>query len=236
MSCPTCKGYGMITRIPAHLDESKISNWSAFTVACLDCDRVGKERSIWLRSICQVPARYADLDLSAFLTTTETLHVPLTIAQRLRERSGTHWITVWGSPGVGKSLLLAGAVNQAVALDRVAVYVTVPDLLEHLRKAYNPANHIDGDKFWDLLVRADVLALDEVDRFNPTPWAKERFFELVNHRYNEPGLTLFATNRSAVDGQPIIADAPGYFESRVSQGVVLEIKGRDKRPFYREAA
>lgn len=236
MSCPTCKGYGMVTLLPAGVDENKITNWSAFTRPCPDCNKVGRERSAWLRTLCRVPSRYLDANLSAFQTTKQTSTLPGLLDVRLKDTAGTHWVTLWGAPGVGKTLLLCGAVNEAVAAGRVGVYVTVPDLLDHLRKAYNPASHIDGDRFWDTLVRADVLALDEIDRFNPTAWAKEKFFELVNHRYNEPGLTLFATNRPVTPGAPLMADAPGYFESRLAQGLVIEVKGIDRRPYLREAA
>lgn len=230
MSCPTCKGYGFVV-FDVPVGHPKFGR----AQPCMDCNRVGAARAAWLRSICRVPPRYADVRLNDFRTLPDTAAIPALVGAKLKE-PGTRWLTFWGEPGVGKTLLLCAAVNEAVGADKTAVYTTMPDLLDHLRRAFNPENKVNGDQFWDLLVRADVLALDEIDRFNPTPWAKERVFELFNARYNEPGLTLLATNKPAGIGQAIFDDAPGYLESRISQGVVLEVRGADRRPYYREAA
>jgi DNA replication protein DnaC len=138
-------------------------------------------------------------------------------------------VTLTGKPGLGKSALLICAVNAAREAGVPAVYTTVTDLLDYLKAAYNPHREgLDFDDRWDLLVRADVLALDELDEFNSTPWAMERFLRLIDERWRrmESCLTLLATNSR-------VNSLPDKVASRLRDGraVVLEMAGPDMRPF-----
>lgn len=138
-------------------------------------------------------------------------------------------ITLTGRPGTGKSTLLICAVNAAREANIPAVYTTVTDLLDYLRRAYNPAaGELAFDARWDLLVRAEVLALDELDEFNTTPWAMERFLRLIDERWRamDRCLTLCATNAhlSALPEKV-------YSRLRDGRGQVCEMRGRDMRPY-----
>lgn len=138
-------------------------------------------------------------------------------------------VTLTGKPGLGKSALLICAVNAAREAGAAAVYTTVTDLLDYLRAAYNPQAEGPGfDGRWDLLIKADVLALDELDEFNTTPWAMERFMRLIDERWRrmDEGLTLLATNSR-------INALPGKVASRLRDGraVVIEMAGPDMRPY-----
>lgn len=135
--------------------------------------------------------------------------------------------TLHGAFGVGKTHLLSAIVNDARRAGQVAVYTTIANLLDHLRRTFRPGAELDGDELWDRVMSADVLAVDELDRFNPTGWAQERFFMLIDERYRkaESRLTCFATNGS-------LADLPGYLESRMrdKRCARFEIVGPDIRP------
>ena len=138
-------------------------------------------------------------------------------------------ITLVGRPGTGKSTLLVCAVNAAREANVPAVYTTVTDLLDYLRAAYNPAHgELAFDARWDLLVRAEVLALDELDEFNTTAWASERFLRLMDERWRamDRCLTLCACNVP-------LATLPDKVGSRLhdGRGRVIEMRGRDMRPF-----
>lgn len=137
-------------------------------------------------------------------------------------------VTLTGKPGTGKTTLLVCAVNEARDNGAVAVYTTVTDLLDYLRRAYDPHNTgLTADGRWNLLINADVLALDELDEWNATPWAEERFLRLMDERWRamDRCLTLCATN-SALDA------LPGKVASRLRDGraEVHEIGGADMRP------
>ena len=105
-------------------------------------------------------------------------------------------VTLTGKPGSGKSALLMCAVNEAREANVPAVYTTVTDLLDYLRAAYAPGADVSFDSRWDLLVGCEVLALDELDELNSTPWAMERFLRLMDERWRnmDRRLTLCATN------------------------------------------
>lgn len=138
-------------------------------------------------------------------------------------------VTLTGRPGTGKTTLLMCAVNEAREANVPAVYTTVTDLLDYLRAAYNPAQaELAFDARWDLLVRCEVLALDELDEFNSTPWAMERFLRLIDERWRalDSRLTLCATNAR-------INALPEKVASRLRDGraQIVETAGSDQRPY-----
>lgn len=105
-------------------------------------------------------------------------------------------ITLFGKPGVGKSTLLICAVNYGREHDKLAIYTTMSDLLSYLRSTFGPDSDDSFDKYWDALIKADILALDELDEFNDTKWAIERFLRLMDERWRrlDEVLTLCAAN------------------------------------------
>jgi DNA replication protein DnaC len=118
--------------------------------------------------------------------------------------------TLTGAYGSGKTRLLACLVNAGRAARWTSVYATMSEILEHLRKAYRPEAEISFDGLWEKLVAARILAIDECDRWNPTPWAQEKFFDLIDARYRAGAdhCTAFATNKS-------VDELPGYLASRL---------------------
>ena len=65
-----------------------------------------------------------------------------------------------------------------------ALFVVVPDLLDHLRAAYRPGAEIGYDELFERVRSAPVLVLDDLGTQSPTPWAQEKLFQLINHRFN----------------------------------------------------
>lgn len=139
-------------------------------------------------------------------------------------------ITLTGKPGTGKSSALICAVNEAREANVPAVYTTITDLLDYLRSAYAPNTELTFDARWDLLLRAEVLALDELDEFNTTPWAMERFLRLMDERWRamDKCVTLCATNSR-------INTLPDKVASRLRDGraYVFELQGGDMRPYQK---
>lgn len=150
------------------------------------------------------------------------------VQEAARRRRGI--VTLTGKPGTGKSSALICAVNEAREANVPAVYTTVTDLLDYLRQAYAPNTELSFDARWDLLVRVEVLALDELDEFNTTPWAMERFLRLIDERWRamDKCVTLCATNNR-------INALPEKVASRLRDGraTVLELSGADMRPYQR---
>lgn len=150
-----------------------------------------------------------------------------TVAKAVIDRRGM--VSLTGAPGTGKSTLLMCAVNAAREVNIPSIYTTMSDLLAYLRSAFNPkrpqARNFDAS--WNLLLSAEVLAVDELDEFSTTEWATERLMRLIDERWRSMGdrLTLLATNAP-------LARLPPKVASRLSdgRGAVVEIAGKDMRP------
>jgi len=76
------------------------------------------------------------------------------------------------------------------------LFVVVPDLLDHLRAAYNPGSELPYDELFEQVRNTPLVVLDDLGAHSATPWAQEKLFQLINHRYNHRLPTVFTTSRS----------------------------------------
>jgi DNA replication protein DnaC len=74
------------------------------------------------------------------------------------------------------------------------LFVIVPDLLDHLRRCFDPDSPISYDAEFTTVREAPVLILDDLGKESTTPWAREKLYQLVNHRCNEQLPTVFTSN------------------------------------------
>src|SRR5215211_1404067 len=134
----------------------------------------------------------------------------------LRERSGfakvMDYIMGWkdnqeggrglyfcGPIGVGKTHLAVAVMNEIITKKRVpSLFVTVPELLDNLRGAYNDPGR-DIDEWMDSVKNADLLLLDDLGAERANEWVRERIFVIVNHRYREELPTIFTSNTGPKD-------------------------------------
>lgn len=99
-----------------------------------------------------------------------------------------------GGVGVGKTHLAVAVLNELIRRKRVpSLFVTVPELLDNLRGAYNDPGR-DLDEWMNTVQNADFLVLDDLGSERPTEWVRERIFVIVNHRYREALPTVFTSN------------------------------------------
>jgi DNA replication protein DnaC len=94
------------------------------------------------------------------------------------------WLTLLGRSGSGKTHLAAAIANHRIALGRPALFIVVPDLLDHLRASYRPDAAEPYDSLFEQVRNAPLLILDDLGAQSPTPWAGEKLYQIVNHRYN----------------------------------------------------
>lgn len=93
------------------------------------------------------------------------------------------WLVLTGADGRGKTHLAAAIANERVRLGSSALFIVVPDLLDHLRSTFNPQSPVPYDRRFDEVRRAALLVLDDLGTESATAWAKEKLFQLLNHRY-----------------------------------------------------
>lgn len=111
------------------------------------------------------------------------------------------YVTFHGGYGSGKSHLLAGICNELHDKGKTVHYTTLAGLLDYLRQAFDPQSTSSYTARYERMLRAEVLALDEVDKCSMTAWADEKLFQLIDDRYRRAAdcLTLIATNQRLCD-------------------------------------
>lgn len=85
--------------------------------------------------------------------------------------------------GNGKTHLGAAIANHLARKGEVVLFISVPDLLDHLRATYSPSSVIRYDRRFNELRTSPVLVLDDLGTESATPWAREKLYQLLNYRY-----------------------------------------------------
>ncbi|HEY3310380.1 MAG TPA: ATP-binding protein [Anaerolineales bacterium] len=107
------------------------------------------------------------------------------------------WLLLQGGYGSGKTHLAAAIANFAVQLGVPTLFLTVPDLLDMLRFAYDSAETTFEERF-EQIRNAELLILDDFGTQNATGWAQEKLFQIINYRYINK-LPLVVTTNLAMD-------------------------------------
>ena len=100
-----------------------------------------------------------------------------------------------GNYGSGKTHLAAAIANVQQERGAQVVFVTVPDLLDYLRVTFSPNSTGSFDRRFQTVRSAPLLVLDDLSTESATAWAKEKLFQLLNHRY-VAGLPTVITSSS----------------------------------------
>lgn len=132
--------------------------------------------------------------------TTGEVRVLRQAARRLVQRPAGWWMLV-GPPGNAKSLILSVIVAEACRKGIAAQYYNAsevdratkpPDILEDGTTEYERS----PDAFKRMAKRLPVLAIDECDKLNWTPWQIQHIGEILEQRHRDAAakLTIFAAN------------------------------------------
>lgn len=135
------------------------------------------------------------------------------------------WLTLLGSYGVGKTHLAAAIAHQTLDRQEQVLFAVVPDLLDHLRATFGPQSTVAYDERFELVRTVPLLILDDLGTESTTPWAREKLYQLINHRYNYRLATVITTNLKPEAIEPRIY-------SRLCDpacGVILAIVAQDYR-------
>ncbi|MFC1958199.1 ATP-binding protein [Chloroflexota bacterium] len=125
----------------------------------------------------------------------ENLKKAFRVAREFAE-SPDGWLVFAGDNGCGKTHLAAAIVNYRYQMKKPALFIVVPDFLDHLRSTFSPESKISYDQFFESVKSTPLLVLDDLGAQASTPWAQEKLYQVINHRYNARLATVITTNYS----------------------------------------
>jgi len=116
----------------------------------------------------------------------------------------TGWIVFTGTYGCGKTHLAAAIANYRAGVTREPVFVVVPDLLDHLRSTFGPNSNVTYDELFEEVRSAQMLILDDLGTQSATSWAREKLYQILNHRYVSNAPTVITTANAIEEVDPRI--------------------------------
>lgn len=108
------------------------------------------------------------------------------------------WLVFMGETGCGKTHLAAAIANYCLQAGKSALFLVVPEFLDHLRSTFSPDSKVSYDQLFENARNAPLLVLDDFGEQSTTPWAQEKLYQVINYRYNARLATVITT-RSALD-------------------------------------
>ncbi|MEP7292828.1 MAG: ATP-binding protein, partial [Chloroflexota bacterium] len=189
-----CGGLGYV-RYDLPVDHPQFGQLFRCPNSTADPQRVDK-----LRKLGNLDA-FADKTLANFrldlpgLTTTQAQSLNTAFeAARSYADTPDGWLLLEGTYGCGKTHLAAAVGNARLQYEDAVLFITTPDLLDHLRNTYGANSEMGYDEMFDRLRSAPMLILDDLGVENPSAWAQEKLFQLLNHRYSHSLPTVITTN------------------------------------------
>ena len=195
--CPRCGGSGSYRQTVLSYDDDLQERETEQIVTC-DCPR----RPAELLARANLPAvrfgglTLADLDWDA-IRPSEAVTGIRDYAEHLEE-----WLeegmglVLYGAVGTGKTHLAVGLCKLACGLGIEALFLTMSQLLNRLKATYN--NQGNGSKqeieVLNELTNVSLLVLDDLGAENPSAWARDRIYDLVNRRYLAGRPLIVTTN------------------------------------------
>jgi DNA replication protein DnaC len=94
------------------------------------------------------------------------------------------WLVILGSYATGKTHLAAAIGLYRSELGDPPLFMTITDLLDHLRATFNSNSDISLDKVFQEVRTTPLLILDDLNTRSSSEWVKEKLYQLFNDRYD----------------------------------------------------
>jgi DNA replication protein DnaC len=206
MSCERCVGGWMVWREDGP-DEPVYRK-----VPCSSCEEG--------LTAAGIPSRYQGADFTDFKP-------EVTSKLRTWGARAPGWI-IQGPVGTGKTHLAAALVSSLLGHDVHAQMIFGPDLLETIRRTFNPETRDAAAMKLRWVNAAEVLVLDDLGAERVTDFARDELTKLVNDRYVTQRAVVITTNLSLPELEERLGERRTASRlAEMTQPLVLG--GRDRR-------
>jgi DNA replication protein DnaC len=136
------------------------------------------------------------------------------------------WLVFTGKYATGKTHLAAAIGNFSAAAGILPLFISVPDLMDHLRATFHPESRESYDQRFDEIKSSPMLILDDLGGQNPSPWVNEKLYQLFNYRYYGKLPTVVTTSST-------LEKLDERLLSRISDSKLCRIVKLDIPPYHR---
>lgn len=184
-----------------------------------------------LRRLSNLDA-FAERTFETFDTSVEG--VAEAYAEAVRYARNPHgWLFLHGNCGGGKTHLAVAIALYAMERQKLSVlFAVVPDLLDHLRATFDPGAGVAYDDRFNAVRNAQLLILDDLGTENTTAWAREKLYQIFNHRYNEQLPTVITSNQDFKKIEERVLSR--ILDTRLTTYVHVDADDFRRRPVRRE--
>ncbi len=141
---------------------------------------------------CQLPPKYVGKDFDSY-EVTEFNELAVRGAKWVIENPA-NGLLLYGNPGVGKTHLAAIIAQELLKIGKSVIFGDIPSILDTMKATFNNSEkQASLDEVMKSLEEVDMLILDDIGTENPTEWAAERLYLVINNRYNA-GKPIIATS------------------------------------------
>jgi DNA replication protein DnaC len=191
---------------------------------CPECEKEDEKREqekreqLKINSI-NIPARFKDKTFDSFRADGEELQSVKDICIRFSQsqKAGRALVLV-GASMKGKTLLASATLKECAEDNKY--YITLAELFSSIKSSYSD-RRVDTDFAIEKFVKFDVLCIDNMETFYPSPDNKKLLFEIVNRRYNNMKSTIYCTNLPLDEFVETIGE--GLFHKMTVDGYIKEI-------------
>jgi DNA replication protein DnaC len=223
--CPVCRDTGFEI-----LETGEGSR--AAPCRCRREDRRGR-----LLQQARIPRRYRHCTLENFDPLDPTQGQARHIAEQYVREYPAHdfGLLFLGPCGVGKTHLAVAVLQALVGTKGVeGIFYDYRDLLKEIRSTFRSNAEMTEMAVLAPIFSSQLLVLDDIGAQQWTPWVEETLSHIINHRYNDKGVTILTSNypdRSGKEGEPTLEERIGTrLRSRLFEMCkVVQIQGVDYR-------
>ncbi len=143
------------------------------------------------------------------------------------DAAAERWLILLGKAGSGRTRLAAELANRRLQQGRPVLYFVAADLLDRLRAAYRRDAEMTFPVLFEHARETPFLIIDDIDMANPTEWAREKLFQLLNHRRNAGLRTVLIAAEQGGNGLDLarwLSPAPAALRLTLGAGLAAQYR------------